>query len=479
VDIQQANLVASRQQAVVIGASIAGLLAGRVLSEYFERVIIVERDSLPEHPEARKGVPQGLHVHSLLQQGSSILSEFFPDLLSNLVQEGSIIVDPVADIHWYHLGVWKNQFSSSIKMWCQSRPFLEHHVRRCLTAISNIHFVDRCDVTGLCATDDNARVIGVRARYSDKEPRETELAADLVIDASGRGSQASRWLSSLGYGQVQESVVKIDVGYATRIYRRPQNFSASWKMLAVYPWFPARKRVGTIVPIEGDRWLVTLAGFLRDYPPDDEAEFLEYACGLAVPDVYEAIRMAEPITPVFTHRLPSDRRRYYERLSRFPGGFLILGDALCTFNPVYAQGITVAALEANVLNECLRRLSRLHFMQPGLPDLARRFQKAAAKVINVPWLMATSEDFRYPEVAGHRLLSTRLLNWYTGSIIRMGAYHRHANLRFHEVMHMRKHLITLFNPALIFSVLRYQLRILSRQLRKKLFKKRMQARHDK
>jgi 2-polyprenyl-6-methoxyphenol hydroxylase-like FAD-dependent oxidoreductase len=440
------------QHAVVIGASMAGLLAGRILSDHFERVTIIERDCLAAGVEARKGVPQGRHIHGLLKKGESILSDLFPELFPALLQGGSSDLDMAADMRWHHFGVWKAQFPSNLTVYSQSRPFLEAHVRDCLSARENVHIIDGYEVTRLCANSDHTSITGVQLRPGDGARGDEELSADLVIDASGRGSQAPQWLASLGYARVQEATVKVDIGYASRVYRRPSPLPSDWKALLISPKAPEGKRAGLIVPIEGDAWMVTLMGWLKDYPPDDAAGFLEYARTLPVPDLYEAIKDAEPLTTIITHKFPSNRRRYYERMSRFPAGFVVVGDALCSFNPAYVQGMTVAALQAHALQVCLQQHQNSHAGM-NTANLAHRFQKAVAKEVNGSWFIATSEDFRYPETKGRRLPVTGLNNWYMGRIHELVSTDRRATLRFYEVMNMVQTPLVLFEPHILFGAL--------------------------
>jgi 2-polyprenyl-6-methoxyphenol hydroxylase-like FAD-dependent oxidoreductase len=440
----------SGQHAVVIGASMAGLLAGRELAEHFERVTIVERDRLPLGTQARKGVPQGQHVHALLKRGATILEDFFPDLSSALARDGAPCIDTVADVCWYHFGLWKARFPSGITGYSQSRPFLEGHVRDCLAQRANVCFLDGSEVTGLCASAGHTRVTGVQMRHGDAEHRQEELVADLVVDASGRGSQAPQWLLSMGYGRVEESVVKVDIGYASRTYRHLDQTFLDRKALIIYPTPPHGKRAGYIFPIEGGCWLVTLAGWLRDYPPGEERDFLDYARSLPVPNLYETIKDAEPLTPIVTHKFPANRWRHYERMPRFPDSFVVLGDAACSFNPIYGQGMTTAALEANALSNCLPQYLRVH---GDLRGFAHHFQKRVAKVVWVPWLLATGEDFRYPETDGHRPPGMRLLNWYAGRVHELASSHPLTTLRFYEVLHMLKSPVVLFNPRILFAIL--------------------------
>ncbi len=440
------------QNAVVIGASIAGLLAGRVLSDHFEHVTIIERDQLTEDMEPRKGVPQGRHVHVLLKKGAFLLSELFPDLSSTLIQSSVPYLDSIEDVRWHHFGVWKARFSSNIRGYSQSRPLLEISIRDRVAARANVHFIDACEVTQLCANDDNTRVTGVQLRHQNVNHLEEELAADLVVDASGRGSRASQWLMSLGYDKVKESIVKVDIGYASCIYRRPCQKHLDWKALVIYPKPPGEKRGGYVVPIEDDCWIVTLVGWLRDYPPDNETGFLDYARSLPVSNLYEAIKDAEPVTPIVTHKFPANRRRHYEQMSRFPEGFVILGDAACCFNPIYGQGMTTAALEASMLNDYLCQQQR-NVVEGNPIHLTQRCQQAIAKVVKVPWLLATSEDFRYPETEGMRPTFMRLLNWYVGKLHVLVSSYPVATIRFYEVLHMLKSPFVLFEPRILFAIL--------------------------
>jgi 2-polyprenyl-6-methoxyphenol hydroxylase-like FAD-dependent oxidoreductase len=208
----------------------AGLLAARVLSEHFERVTVIERDKLIDVAEPRKGVPQGRHVHALLAGGAAILRTYFPDLYAALAQDGSVPVD-TTDIRRYQLGMRVAAVPSPVKTLWQSRPFLEQHVRDALSARNTVQFLDRCSVTRLKTSDE--RITGVVLQHHSGQQRVEELAASLVVDASGRGSRAPQWLASLGYGQVEETSVKIDVGYASRIYRCPNQLPTDWKVLIV------------------------------------------------------------------------------------------------------------------------------------------------------------------------------------------------------------------------------------------------------
>ena len=441
--------------AIVIGGSMAGLLAARVLSEHFEQVTIIERDPLVDDAEPRKGVPQGRHVHGLLAGGASIVDAYFPDLFAALARDGAIPVGP-SEMRRYQLGMKVATVPGPVKTLWQSRPFLEQHVRTALSARCNVQILDMCDVTRLRIQD--GCVTGVVLRHRRGEPFEDELAADLVVDTSGRGSRASQWLASSGYGQVEESSVKIDVGYATRIYRCPDQPPTDWKVLVMLGMPPENKRAGVIFPIQGGYWMVTLGGWLRDYPPDDDAGFLDYARSLARPDVYDAIKGAEPVTPISVYKYSANRWRHYERMSRLPEGFILMGDAVCSFSPVYGQGMSVAAIEAKILDRCLReQQDRLGHRSPA--SFSKRFQRAIAREIMAPWLLATGEDLRYPATEGHRSLRIRLFTWYIRQVIGLSASDPLVAAAFFQVWHLLKPVKTLFEPHIIRAVLRRTARI--------------------
>src|SRR5438270_8449301 len=437
------------QHAIVIGASMAGLLASRVLSNHFEQVTVIERDHLLQEIQPRKGVPQGRHVHILLHKGASIMQDLFPDLFPALIQDGSIAIDTVADFHWYNFGAWKPRFTSGITFYSQSRPLLEGLVRERVAARSNVRFLDACDVLRFCANDDATRITGVQIRHREGEQHEEVLSADLVVDASGRGSQTPQWLAALGYDTVEESAIKVDVGYATRLYRRPDHSHFDHDVLAVYSTPPTGKRAGVLAPIEEKRWIVTMIGWVRDYPPDDEAEFLAFARSLPQPDLYEAIKDSEPLTPIAIHKFPANRRRHYERLARFPEGFVALGDAVCSFNPVYGQGMTAAALEADMLNTLLYQQRE----RGDIPGFSRRFQKKITKIVDTFWLLAASEDFRHPETQGKRPLGVNLLNRYARRVHELSTFDPQVTLLLYQVLQAIKSPMALFSPRLLAKVL--------------------------
>ncbi len=388
------------KQAVVIGGSMAGLLAARALSEQFEQVTILERDHFPPLGQQRKGVPQGRHAHGVLAQGARIFEAFFPGLTQELLEQGALGGDIIQDCYWYQNGGFHAQFDSGLKGLLLSRPLLEGSIRQRVLSLGNVEALSGISVRGLLG--ENGRVVGVKLDSNDLY----ELRADLVVDASGRGSQAPKWLEDLGYPRPPQEEVRIDLAYATRIYRRrPQDFGG--KDGFVIGSNAPLKRGGVVLHLEGHRWIVTLAGFLGDYPPTDERGFLEFARTLPVPDIYNLIKEAEPLSEIGTYRFPGSQRRRYEKLARFPQGFLVMGDAMCSFNPIFGQGMTVAASQARLLLEVLKA---------GSENLAQRFYKKAAVLVDSPWSIAVGADLSYPEVEGPRSPMVNFINWYVAKL---------------------------------------------------------------
>ena len=438
------------EHAIVIGASISGLLMARVLSSYFTHVTILERDQFPSGSEPRKGVPQGKHVHVLLKKGANILESLFPGLFASLVQDGSTVIDSGQDVHWFHVGYWKLQNKNGIELYCQSRPLLEWHVRKALASFPNVQFIDNCDVRGICTSEQQTLVTGVRLCKREAGAEEESLKADLVIDASGRGSQTPNWLSALSYPQVEEEAVRIDLGYASRIVKRTKVHPNGGKSIIVYPIVPVTKGAGYLFPVENDQWIITLAGWLKHHPPADEAGFLRYAQELLQPDIYEEIKDAEPVTPIAIHKYPANHRQHYEQMKHFPKKLLITGDAFCSFNPVYGQGMTVAALEAEALDTYFRRHSNVDIHALGF---ARSIHKMFFKLTIVPWLLATSEDLRYGETEGKRMFGLGIMHWYIGRLFALSAVDPFIYKCFYELLTMVKSPTIAAHPRVLWSVL--------------------------
>jgi len=443
----------SGRHAVVIGGSIGGMLAARGLAEHFDRVTVIERDRLPEGTENRPGVPQARHLHFFLKRGMMVVDELFPGVKPDLLAAGSQMLDQGKDFRILYRFGWSPKVACDLEICTFTRPLLESTIRRHLRQDPKIGFVEGIEVMGLVLDEGGDRVEGVRIRRrggENGEGEETIIRADLVVDVSGRGSQAPEWLRAAGYPAPEETVVDAFWGYATRLYEPVAGFTADWKSLFVLNRPPYQPRAGIIQPIEGNRWIVTVAGVMRDYPPTDEEGFLRFAQSLSSPELYRAIQTARPLSKIWGYRQTANRLRHYEKLSRLPQGFVTLGDAVCSFNPVYALGMTLTGLAALELRDALRRGCG------RIDSLA--FQKRHAKLAASSWALTTGEDLRWPATHGGKITpKVKLMHWYIEQVMRLIPKSEDVFRRFQQVNHMLKSPAALFHPAVLGPVLRQAL----------------------
>jgi 2-polyprenyl-6-methoxyphenol hydroxylase-like FAD-dependent oxidoreductase len=445
-----------RNHAVVIGGSIAGLLAARVLADRFERVTILDRDQLPDRPEPRKGAPQSYHVHVLLRRGLTIMEQLFPGLDTELAEAGAPRINWTSDLVYFTPAGWGPRFPSDSVTHACSRGLLEYVIRCRVAALRNVTLESRCEALDLTVNDDHSIVTGVKAHYRDRtETAPATLTADLVVDASGRSSRSLEWLSALGYAAPDETVIDAHLGYATRLYQRPARFNADWAAMIVRTRPPYGLKGGLIYPIENNWWMVNLGGAGKERPPTDEAGFLAFTRTFIHPAFYEALREAEPLSPVYTYQLTANRLRHFERLARWPEHWVVLGDAACALNPIYGQGMSVAANEALTLAAWLDSSHTSLWFQQRLLQAAR-----------AAWLLATSEDVRLPDVSvatnGHPgTTSSRfdaLLRNYIDQVVWLTAADPHTFETFMRVTHLIRPASDLLHPRIALKVLRRLLR---------------------
>ena len=435
-------------QAVVIGGSMVGMLAARVLSERFRSVVVLDRDAEPGKPVPHRSVPQGAHIHVLLSKGRTVIDRLFPGIFPELEEAGALNSDSVEDLAWFHTGVWKARGHSGIDFYLQSRPLLDWHVRRRLLAdCPNVSVCNDMEAESLI--DVRGKITGLMVR-SRKKPEILRLDCDLLVDASGRGTRMPRWLRDLGYDVPEEQKVVVNISYTTRLYEQPSNLTRDWSAMMIYPSAP-EKKLGYIYPVEPDpsgkkRWIVTLAGVLGEHAPTKETGFLEYAKTLARPDIYDMIRTAKPLSNFSAFKFPATRRLRYDRCQRLPEGFVAVGDALASFNPIYGQGMSVGATAVELLERCLQKA--------GLVNLSKRyFSRAYWLVTAIPWLLVTAEDFRFEETVGKRPWGLPILHWYLTRVHRLAAQDSRITAEFLKVLHFINTPAALFQPYIFLRVI--------------------------
>ena len=433
------------ENAVVIGASIAGLCAARVLADRFDHVTVVDRDTLPDGPTWRSRVPQGRHPHLLLALGARLLEGWFPGIVDELYAGGAVEIDLVADMHWYQGGGVARRPPSSLRGPSMSRPFLEWTVRTRLASMTNVTVRGDTDINGLELDATGGRVVAVRLAGG-------LLPCDLVVDATGRQAHTLSWLEQLGYPQPDVSRVQIDTRYLTQQLRRDDRPDRDWKAAGIID-DPTAKRLAMALPIEGNRWLVLFGGVHGEIAPADPEERLAYARSFPSPVIADLLEASEPLDEPTTHRFPASQRRHIERLKRFPLGWVLLGDAIGSFNPIYGQGMTAAAQQATALGEALDRRGTID------RRFARSYFKAASRVVNVAWSTAVGSDFAYAETNGPKPPGTDLINRYMDRVIAAAQHDDAVSLRFNEVVAMVRRPESLLVPPFALRVLRRSRRI--------------------
>ena len=436
------------EHAVVIGASVAGMVTARVLADAFERVTVIERDPLPDGPTPRRGVPQGHHVHLLLEAGRTTLADLFPNFGRELLGSGGVLVDASTDLIHYENGGTLAEGPERLPLYCASRPLFEGVVRSRLASVDGVSIRDECQFSDYRLDESRMAVNGLTVRA---EGGAAELiTAELVVDATGRTSNTPRWLDQRGFESPPVTEIDIDVTYSTVAIERPTDDLRTW-LVAPSPTDP---RGGAAVPIERDRWLVTLFGVHGERPPTDEAGFLAYADSLALPDLHRLLERRRWVSDGIAHHpFPSNRRHRYEALERVPPGLIVTGDAIASFNPIYGQGMSVAALEALQLHHTLARADGFALADPGGHSLPLEFYDRAGDVVDDVWDLTVGSDFAFPQTEGNNPRGTDLFNRYVSRLVRAAQTDGTLRNEYYRVVRLENPPTSLLRPSVVRRVL--------------------------
>jgi 2-polyprenyl-6-methoxyphenol hydroxylase-like FAD-dependent oxidoreductase len=434
--------------AVVIGGSLAGMCTARVLSDFVDKVTIIERDAYPTTQDFRPGVPQARHVHNLLARGLREFERFFPGFERRMREHGAVPVETSWDVATLGPNGWSQRNHTGLWQLYASRPLIESTVLELCRGLRGISFLERTEVTALRITGENQRYCTGVEVVSRGEGKITTLDADLVVDASGAHSRTTEWLRQLGLELPEDEIIDGYNGYSSRWFRLKSNraWAPEWWWKVVFLRMATREHPYTIAffPIENQRWLLSYIGVNKEYPPSSEDQFTTALAKLASPVVYEMVLRMEPISPVYPSRATRNRWRHYERWHRPLGRFIAIADAACSYNPRFGQGMSAAAVSVRILNDCLTKY--------GLrdPHLADKFFSAQADFQRTPWLFAAADDLRFPATLGNRSLWVRLFNWYRFKIA--GCSHKTVNRRLTEVTQFVRPMSSLFAPQILSRV---------------------------
>ena len=426
------------ERAVVLGGSIAGLCAARVLADGFEEVVVVERDPLPDAPVERDGAPQTSHPHALLAAGQATLEDLFPGFGEDLAAAGGLVVDVTRQLVEYQRGGFLADGPERTPSYCATRSLFEHVVRQRLCDREAVRVRDGCRFVDYRTDATGTTVTGVTVC---EDGAIEDLAADLVVDATGRTSRTPEWLADNGYRAPPEDRVEVDLQYASlRIERPPGD-----RRIVSVPADPPESRGAVLIPVEDGQWDVLLAEVHGESPPADCEDVLAFADSLPVDLVGDLLRSQRWVSDgVARYRFPASLRRRYEALSEFPDGLVVTGDAISSFNPAYGQGMSVAALDALVLHHALA--------DGGLDGLGRRFFDRLEPVLDTPWRLATGADYQYPQTEGEPSLPAKLFDWYLDRLLRAANDDGVLSAVYGEVLGLERSPVALFHPGILARV---------------------------
>lgn len=433
----------SHRHAVVLGAGWAGLVHAIPLAQRFERVTLVDRDVVPAGPQPRRGVPHGEHIHLLVPGGLARLEELLPGVTAELSSAGGHLIESA---RWrFHMGGGRvNLADADVRITGATRPLIESVVRDRVLALDGVELLDGWSAQEPTTTPERDRLTGVRVQSRADPAQERTLDADLVVDTTGRGSRSPRWLADLGYGRVEEQRLKVDVHYTTRLFRRDAgDLDGCENVLVDVP--PDGTRGGVALAVEDGRWLVTLIGIAGERPPTDLGAFIDYARSLGVPDLHEIVAAAEPVSEPRERAFPASCWRRFDRLPRLPEGYLVSGDAVCSFDPRFGHGMTVAIIEAIETGRILD--------DGGLDRAGERLLAASGWAVRDAWDLAAGSALANPRIDGPRPLSWRVTNAYLQRLLPVAHADPVVATAFIRVIAMLARPSELMHPRIIARVL--------------------------
>ncbi|MFI0776338.1 FAD-dependent oxidoreductase [Streptomyces sp. NPDC021212] len=436
------------RHAVVVGGSLAGMLAAQVLAGHVDRVTVVERDRFPDGTQSRPGVPQGRHPHVLLEGGQVALESLLPGIQAELRAAGAPRVGMPSDMVAHQNGRWYRRSPSTTHIYTGSRAQLEELVRRRVLANPVISTAEGTDVVGLLGDASRVRGVLLRDRSGDTRGEQRALEADLVVDASGGGTKAPQWLTAIGAEAPHEETIDTGLAYASRVYRGKGGvLDGHTVSYYVYP-SPDQVHAGGALPLEDGSHLVIVSGLRGDEPPTDDDEFVTYTNRLPHPLLHRWLEEAEPLSPAFGFRRTANVRRRYDRPGRCPAGFLAVGDALCTFNPIYGQGMAVAAMNAVALRDALT--------DPRRTPTTLRVQRALLAASRQAWDISAGADRKMPGAMGNAVdsgIADRVADWYLRRVQERSPGDPVVGRVFRSVLTLSAPITALFAPPVARAVL--------------------------
>ncbi|WP_404331951.1 NAD(P)/FAD-dependent oxidoreductase [Mesobacillus maritimus] len=437
-----------REKVIIIGGGIAGKLAARVLSDFFQEVIILERDSETTTPTPRKGVPQGKHIHALLHAGEHGLENLFPGISERFHLNGAIKINSTKDLAWFHHGVWKYRYDGGYTTTLQTRPHLEWHIDQFIQKITNVDVMYNQTVKKYIYNNKDNRITGVEVINGTHNL--TTLTADLIVDASGASSMSFRWLKEQGI-HIPTEEVKIGLTYVSQLVELPSIKKRDWEIKLLYPNPPSEKIGGSLSKVEGNRYIVTMIGYHDEINEKEllkkDKGLLEIARKLPKPDIYEELQHANVLSPMAVYRVPNILWRKIDKGQKLPDGLLLIGDSLCRIDPFFGQGMSIAVLEALALQKLLQ--NQHHSQQ----KLIQAFHKKAGNIIAPIWNMVLTEDFRYPATKGKKPLGLSLLQWYAKNVFLLSSQYPSIYDSFIKVMNLTRPITELMRPTTSIRVL--------------------------